>query len=122
MGKQLLTLTKIPGTMNWIVSEDYSFMVDRGNHRYFHAIIEEESGFRTDLASVPRIFWSFFPPCGVYTEAAVEHDFLYEKALLPRKECDKHFYKRLRELGTGRVGSWLMYNSVRLFGKGRYND
>ncbi len=33
-----------------------------------------EKGFITDFASVPRIFWSIFPPFGVYTKSAVLHD------------------------------------------------
>lgn len=34
------------------------------------------AGFRTDLASVPRVFWSVLPPFGDYAPAAVLHDAL----------------------------------------------
>lgn len=35
------------------------------------------AGFVTDLASVPRVVWSFYPPDGPWAKAAVIHDFLY---------------------------------------------
>lgn len=35
-------------------------------------------GFKTDLASVPRIFWTIFPPFGRYSRAAVLHDYYWE--------------------------------------------
>ena len=33
-------------------------------------------GFKTDLASVPKIFWSIFPPDWSYAKAAVLHDYM----------------------------------------------
>jgi hypothetical protein len=36
-------------------------------------------GFVTDFASVPRPFWSFLPPYGPWTRAAIVHDFLWRK-------------------------------------------
>ncbi len=36
------------------------------------------AGFVTDLASVPRPVWSFYPPDGPWVKAAVVHDFLYD--------------------------------------------
>jgi hypothetical protein len=37
-------------------------------------VITIPTGTRTDLASVPRIFWWFIPPTGAYEHAAVVHD------------------------------------------------
>jgi hypothetical protein len=34
-------------------------------------------GFVTDLASIPRPFWSLLPPNGPYAQAAIVHDYLY---------------------------------------------
>lgn len=36
------------------------------------------AGFVTDLASIPRPVWSFYPPDGPWVKAAVVHDFLYD--------------------------------------------
>src|SRR5262245_38142541 len=35
------------------------------------------AGFVTDLASIPRIFWSALPRDGEYAYAAILHDYLY---------------------------------------------
>lgn len=35
------------------------------------------ASFVTDLASIPRAVWSFYPPDGPWVKAAVIHDFLY---------------------------------------------
>src|SRR5258708_33483224 len=34
-------------------------------------------GFVTDLASVPRVFWSLLPPAARYSYPAIIHDYLY---------------------------------------------
>ena len=34
-------------------------------------------GFVTDFASVPRPFWAILPPTGLYTQAAIIHDYMY---------------------------------------------
>jgi hypothetical protein len=34
-------------------------------------------GFVTDLASIPRLFWTLLPPDGPWVKAAVIHDYLY---------------------------------------------
>ena len=33
-------------------------------------------GFKTDLASVPRILWPLYPPFGKYIRASIIHDYL----------------------------------------------
>ena len=39
-------------------------------------IIEVPAGYRTDFASIPRLFWRVLPPFGRYGKAAVVHDWL----------------------------------------------
>lgn len=46
-----------------------------------HIKIKVEKDFITDFASVPRIFWIFYPPFGTYTKPAVLHDRLCEAFL-----------------------------------------
>lgn len=36
------------------------------------------AGFVTDLASIPRLVWTFYPPDGPWVKAPVVHDFLYD--------------------------------------------
>lgn len=79
-------------------------------------------GTRTDFASVPRAFWSIFPPFGPYMKAAVLHDYLYQSHLLPRKDADKLFLQAMTELQVPRSTRTIMYWAVRLFGAKAYNS
>src|SRR5690606_541780 len=46
--------------------------------------IEAPRGFVTDLASIPRMFWSALRPDADYAYAAIIHDFLYWQQKLPK--------------------------------------
>lgn len=72
-------------------------------------------GFKTDLASIPRLFWSFYPPFGDYMNAAVIHDFLYKK-LFPKKQADLIFYRIMKEDGVGALTRIIFYYAVKYFG------
>lgn len=73
-------------------------------------------GFKTDFASVPRLFWGLFPPYGRHTRAAVIHDWLYMTGHLSRADADGIFRRIMRECGVGRARRWTMYGALRLFG------
>ncbi len=74
-------------------------------------------GFRTDLATIPRIFWGYLPPFGNYIEAAVIHDFLYGiHGHEPRKAVDDLFLEMMLVSGVRKSKAWLMYIGVRAFG------
>lgn len=79
-------------------------------------IIKVPSGFRTDLASVPRVFWRILPPFGLYGKAAVLHDWLYYEAILPRETADGIFLEAMIDLGVAKWKRRVMYRAVRLFG------
>lgn len=74
------------------------------------------SGFITDFASVPKIFWNIVPPVGKYAPAAVVHDWLYSTKKLSRKEADKIFLRAMKELGVSLWKRYIMYFAVRAFG------
>ena len=76
-------------------------------------------GYITDGASVPRVFWSFFPPNRPeYLSAAVLHDYLTDLAQIGQitfKEADDAFKKALCELGVSKYKIALLYLGVRLY-------
>jgi hypothetical protein len=72
--------------------------------------------FKTNLASIPRIFWAVYPPFGMYGRGAVAHDFMYSKKLYPRKVCDYGFRELMKQNKVGFFTRNLFYISVRLFG------
>lgn len=83
-----------------------------------------EAGFDTDYASVPRLFWSLYPPDGSYTPAAVIHDALYFYQCAPagnprwitRAEADRVFLEAMTALGVPALRRRLLYTAVRAGG------
>lgn len=76
-------------------------------------------GFTTDLASVPRIFWSLFPPNCTYSIPAIIHDYLTGSRLYPFDVCDRIFYHAMKwsEPATPFRTRVLFYYVVRNFGE-----
>ena len=82
--------------------------------------IEVPADYVTDLASVPRVLWSVFPPHGRYAKAAIVHDYLYSNAIGTKTWADQVFLEAMTILNVPRWRRWLMYQAVRLFGRGNY--
>lgn len=74
------------------------------------------SGFVTDFASVPRVFWSVLPPDGDYVAAAVVHDWLYWDQTTTREAADQALRDAMVELQIPSAAVWAVYNGVNLFG------
>lgn len=91
---------------------------------YFSALlgllVTVPAGFVTDYASVPRAPLTYWLFGGIGDEAAVVHDFLYEKGLVPRNQADDVYLEALEacDVPTWRRGP--MWAAVRLFGGSRY--
>jgi len=77
-------------------------------------------GFKTDFASVPRIFWRIFPPWGVYSPAAVIHDYLYRYGSVSRKAADDIFLEIMTTLKVPYWKRYSMYWAVRSCGAPSY--
>ena len=81
--------------------------------------------FITDLASIPKIFWSIIGgSAGRYTYAAIVHDFLYVRGIYTRKRTDQIVYEAMAVLKVSywkrktmyfavRIGAWLPWNRYR---------
>lgn len=79
-------------------------------------------GFKTDLASIPRLFWVLLPKSGPYDRAAVLHDFLYATNGVTKAQADKVLKEAMELL---KVPGWkvsLIYAAVRLGGGKAWND
>lgn len=89
-------------------------------------------GFSTDFASVPKLFQWLLPKTGLYTKAAVLHDYLCRLAerriwedgsprdpgdagprKLNRADADGIFRRVMAELGVSFLQRWLMWGGVR---------
>ena len=119
-----LEITKIKGSWNgrqlWQLERELLYLFDLHDEvpPFRHCSIEVTipKGFVTDFASVPRFFWRIFPPTGPWCEAAVLHDYLYQKPRCPRFLADALFREAMRELGVPFWRRVAMYYAVRLFG------
>lgn len=100
----------------WRVHEPFEFYLSDDNSD----VISVPAGFVTDLATVPRIFWTLLPPDGKYAKAAIIHDYLYDNALRTKKEADLIFLDGMTVLGVPKWKRTIMYWAVRLFGRGNY--
>lgn len=79
------------GRRVWELSEDFEFQVSRiARDGELDLWIRIKKGFKTDFASIPWLFWVFFP-ADECAEAAVIHDWLYQATDLDRHFCDSVF-------------------------------
>jgi len=74
-------------------------------------------GFCTDLASTPRLLWPIFPPAGIWSSAAILHDYLYGHRGVSRFLADALFRESMHQLGVPLWRRLAMYYAVRVFGR-----
>lgn len=77
-------------------------------------------GFDTDLASIPKLFRTFFAVNGKHRKAAALHDWLYREGKLSRKECDLLFLEAMKVCGVSKFKRYSMYAAVRVGGASSY--
>lgn len=107
-----LVLRSKVGKKRYIV--DYPLDYRRPNGE----LITVPAGFRTDLASVPRLFWRLLPRDGHdYRSAAVVHDYLIGQTSW--SHAADVFSEALQDNGTGPLRRALMVGAVRLWGARR---
>ena len=88
---------------------------------FIYKNIKIPKGFRSDGASVPRIFWCLFPPNRTdYLPCAIIHDYLCDKE--EYKKADECFKQCLEDLKVDKFSRTLMYYAVRVYHKIKYNQ
>jgi hypothetical protein len=80
------------------------------------------SGFVTDFASIPRVFWSALRPDGDYAYAAVVHDYLYWMQPLARKTADETLRFAMQDFSVAPATVAVIYDAVRIGGESAWND
>jgi len=99
------------------IMKEFFFYV---GHKANDEIITVPVGFITDLASIPRIFWTILPPNGKYAKAAVIHDYLYANKIKTKEYADNIFLEAMEVLGVEETKRYIIYYAVKAFGKGAY--
>lgn len=72
--------------------------------------------FVTDLASIPRIFWTFMPRDDVYAYPAIVHDYLYWTQSCSKREADQIFELSMVDLEVPKLQVKLIKAAVQLLG------
>lgn len=78
--------------------------------------VEVPAGFVTDLASIPRIFWSLLPSDGNYAYSAVIHDYLYWTQTMSREDADRVFALSMADFDISPTTINLIHTAVRKLG------
>jgi hypothetical protein len=101
----------------YVVCETIKFTVDG-------EVFSIPKNFETDLASIPRIAWSYMSPAhSSLMRASIVHDWFYRMTCdFTRYETDLIFYHMLRNDGVSFITANMMFYSVRLFGWNSYNE
>jgi hypothetical protein len=79
-------------------------------------------GFVTDLASIPRVFWSLLRPDGEYTFPAIVHDYLYWVQNTKRGAADMTLKMGMQDFGIGTSTINTIYEAVRVGGGSSWNN
>lgn len=113
-----------PNDLQLIPVESNSYIL--GNH--FTAKIDDrvvivKKGFKTDLASIPRLLWPILNPYELNSmKPAILHDWMYFCHIgFTRKESDDIFYSSLIDNRVHPAKAYLYYIAVRLFGWMHFN-
>jgi hypothetical protein len=69
-------------------------------------------GFVTDLASIPRIFYSMLRPDGKYAHAAIIHDYMYWFQQYPKDVADTILWVAMNEFGVNAITITTIYEAV----------
>jgi Protein of unknown function (DUF1353) len=94
----------------------------RANSGQAHAPVTVPRGFVSDLASVPRIFWSILPKTGRYAYAAIVHDYLYWEQKLSREEADAVFKVAMTDSGVSDLATETLFRAVRVGGRAAWDE
>ena len=84
--------------------------------------VEVPTGFVTDLASIPPVFYSVLRPDGEYAYAAIIHDYLYWTQTRSREEADEILKLAMQDLKVGSIKLTTIYEAVRHFGGKAWDD
>lgn len=111
------SLTPFDDGEYWVLGNDLVFSIRQTGQR-----IVVPRGFVTDFASVPRIFWTFFPKHGEYTRAAIVHDFLYWQQKCSREQADELFDIVMEASEVDSTTRFTIYAAVRVWGDDAWEE
>ena len=84
-------------------------------------IVDVQSGFVTDFASIPKVLWNVLPPHGAYDRPAIVHDKLYQDGTfqgvaIDRGTADRVLLEGMKVVGVSTWQRWAIFAGVRTGG------
>jgi hypothetical protein len=87
-----------------------------------YSSVSVPTGFVTDLASIPRVFWSLLRPDGEYTYPTIVHDYLYWTQTTDRKTADDISRFGMEDFHIDLLTVQAIYRAVRAGGEPSWKD
>src|ERR1700722_10368584 len=87
-----------------------------------YATVNVPAGFVSDLASIPRVFWSLLRPDGNYAYAAILHDYLYWTQTRSRPDSDMILKLGMEDFSVDSRVVSTIYEAVRVGGGAAWKD
>lgn len=101
---------------NWLLTSPFTF-----DSAVLQRTIAVPAGFKTDFASIPKIFQNIYSPTGPYGKPAVIHDYLYRTAYYATKEqADLVLLEAMTDIGINWFTRQTIYQGVRFGGARSY--
>ena len=97
-----------------------TWMPNKGQEQF--PTVTAPTGFVTDLASIPRIFWSALRPDGLYAYAAIIHDYLYWTQSTNKEAADMILKFAMEEFHVDEVTIKVIYEAVNWFGVSAWDE
>lgn len=107
--------------VTYLVSENCWILTDDWTYSGHGVNLFIASGFRFDLASIPRVFWRLVSPFELSIAAPLAHDYLYRfggnawNRWLTREETDNLFRSIMEDEGVPWWRRNAAYRAVRMF-------
>ena len=103
----------------FIVDKPFIATWKRPDKKLFKVRVPE--GFKTDLASIPRLFQSIVPKLGKHVQPAIVHDYTYVYDTgLSKADADLLFLDGMKSTGVRWLRRRVMYFAVRIGGFGHW--
>jgi hypothetical protein len=99
--------------ISWIPNPDQNAQYKR---------VDAPKGFVSDLASIPRVFWSLLRPDGEYAYAAIIHDYLYWTQTTTREVADHILKFAMQDFAVGSGTVATIFDAVRIGGQSAWED
>jgi hypothetical protein len=103
----------------YFLTKPITWKPNQGQERYQEVSVP--AGFVTDLASIPRVFWTLLRPDGKYAYSAIVHDYLYWFQTKPREESDTILKLGMQDFSIDAVTITAIYDAVRLGGRASWS-